>query len=726
MKDKNILLGYGERLTSQIPLKGSGGEKSHPYSYSENKKFVIGKLQKLLLKIDEIPDKALFEEKAVVKLILHPAYLAKSYYPDKLINQFSLQTLGSRGIRVNPRKQTLKKKKTDLLSVCLYLSGTKDNYGGFLESLESGSVNKSVRGDIIKIEDLDIFEPIEKIKNIKESVSKSLLEVALHSPSGNERVVASFKKYAEFCGASIDIQKLISVDGLTFLPVSADSKSAKKLANFSYLRSVKDSPAIRIHNPVIQRQSITSEKIQRPTEPAFNSDIKVAVFDGGLGIKDFDVWCNETTFNGGQPTSGNFLSHGQQVTSTVLFGNIDASQTNLPQPYSKIDHYRVIDDNSTDIFDALIRIKSVLDKEKYSFINLSLGPQLPIEDDDVNVWTSTIEKYLSDGLTLCTVAVGNDGDLDDGLNRIQPPSDMINALSIGASTSSNSDWQRCDYSCIGPGRSPGFMKPDGLLFGGTEENPFVVYDPMHNNYIGTAGTSFSAPLALRQAIGIYATLKNITPLTTKALLIHHSENIKKHDKSQVGHGLLPHGINQVIYCDDNEVKVIYQGSLEPSKCIRALIPFPDQGVINGRVTLKATFCFASQTDPQHPINYTRSGLSVIFRHKFGESEEPTKSFFNLENSYPTEHEQRFGAHKWETTLHREQTFNKGTLNSPCFDIVYQAREDGKAADIDNLEPLPYVLIVSIKVKDSPEIYNNIRQKYKTLAPIQLEQRVVVK
>lgn len=31
------------------------------------------------------------------------------------------------------------------------------------------------------------------------------------------------------------------------------------------------------------------------------------------------------------------------------------------------------------------------------------------------------------------------------------------------------------------------------------------------------------------------------------------------------------------------------------------------------VTITATFCFASATDPQDPLNYTRSGLEVRFR-----------------------------------------------------------------------------------------------------------------
>jgi hypothetical protein len=71
---------------------------------------------------------------------------------------------------------------------------------------------------------------------------------------------------------------------------------------------------------------------------------------------------------------------------------------------------------------------------QYQFINLSLGPDLPIEDTEVHAWTSVIDDLLSDGETLMTVAVGNNGEMDreSGNARIQVPSDCVNALAVGA------------------------------------------------------------------------------------------------------------------------------------------------------------------------------------------------------------------------------------------------------------------------------------------------------
>ena len=54
----------------------------------------------------------------------------------------------------------------------------------------------------------------------------------------------------------------------------------------------------------------------------------------------------------------------------------------------------------------------VLRQDDYQFVNLSLGPDLPIEDDEVHVWTASLDEHFSDGRTLVTVAAGNTGEND--------------------------------------------------------------------------------------------------------------------------------------------------------------------------------------------------------------------------------------------------------------------------------------------------------------------------
>ncbi|MDN3612619.1 hypothetical protein QWZ16_23775 [Vibrio ostreicida] len=106
-------------------------------------------------------------------------------------------------------------------------------------------------------------------------------------------------------------------------------------------------------------------------------------------------------------------------------------------PYTKVDIVRVLSatDTDPDLFDVLSRIEAVLQKKEYKYVNLSLGPRLAIDDDDVHVWTSVIDRLLQDGHCFATVAIGNDGELDGEFARIQPPSDMVNCFAVGASDS---------------------------------------------------------------------------------------------------------------------------------------------------------------------------------------------------------------------------------------------------------------------------------------------------
>ncbi|RNA75871.1 S8 family peptidase [[Curtobacterium] plantarum] len=728
MSNKNLLLGYGETLTGEAKVGKGGGPKNKPYTYAENSPVIMRELEAVIGDFQALPDGAMPSGEAVAKITLHPAFLAKSYFPTLLFKKFLLKNIGSKAVKIKPRKVVGRrgKPKDEFSSACIYVSGKVKSFSALLSAMSSDSLNKGEKAEIITFEKVSFFSPDDKIKKLDASDKIRKLEVAIHTPEDTDTVLESFISYATACGAQVNEDKIIKMNGLAFMPIKANANDATRIAEFTFLRAIRDLPSLRINNPVFARAVVEDNELSLPTEKAINENIKVAIFDGGIGNSDFEPWVKEYTFSESSQTSGQLLSHGQDVTSTVLFGAIKEGQTELPIPYARIDHYRVIDNTidgeDDDLFDVLLRIKSVLDKINYDYINLSLGPRFPVDDDDVHVWTSTLEQYLSSGKTLCTVAVGNDGCLSDGLNRIQPPSDLVNALAVGAASSLSNKWDKTDYSCIGPGRSPGYVKPDGIAFGGSKEEPFKLYSPFLNGIVKTAGTSFSSPLVLRQAVGLAASLEyNITPLIAKALLVHHAEN-NGLERSHVGWGRFPHDISDIIYCDDNEVKVIYQGELKPSQHLRASIPFPDIAV-NGPVDLKATFCFTTPVDVAHPLNYTKSGLVVTMRKTPKDKIGATFPLFNSSNIYASEDELREDGHKWETTLRSEHTFNKDTLKDPCFDVIYFGRENGMAVEIEDLPKLAYVLIVTLKAKDTPDLYNNIRQRYQTLQPIQIKQQI---
>jgi hypothetical protein len=450
-------------------------------------------------------------------------------------------------------------------------------------------------------------------------------------------------------------------------------------------------------------------------------DLRAAVFDGGLP-EDHPLtsWATAIDAPGVGPAHTEFETHGIGVTSALLFGHIDPKKP-LKAPYCHVDHYRVLDNepgqNPHELYEVLDRIEKILATGHYDFINISLGPRLPIEDDDVHAWTAVLDDRLDGMDTLAAIAVGNDGEGDRllGLNRIQVPADCVNALSVGACDSPGKQWARASYSSVGPGRSPGLVKPDIVEFGGSVERPFLVLGAGRAPALhGTGGTSFASPSALRMGTGVKAHFgSNIGLLAVRALLTHSAEESSL-PREEVGWGRLARTLDDIVICDDDTIRVVYQGEISPSKYIRAPIPL-STAEISGFVSIAATICYKSRTDPHHPGNYTRAGLEVSFRphdQKFTREEQlhpDTKCFFGASQSGMTEEQLRRDAWKWENCLHASRRFRGSSLRNPCFDIHYNARLEGR-----NFAPsqrLTYALVVTVHAKSVADLYDQVVRKY---------------
>lgn len=722
--NKNILIGYGETLTQNVTIKGGGGTKKHPYTLAQAKQRIGSQLTKVITDIEKVPKEVCANNEVVTKITLHPSYFAKSHYPGHLLRFLNLNPIGSKAVTIKPESWAIDNHPEMASTTCLYVSGFRENFSYFLESLEISDLTKSYTDDLKKIEVIEYFSGHEKIRFLEDK-TKLYLEVVLHTPYVGDDILTEFLHFLSSIGGECATEKRRITQGLTFLPVTLNRNAVNKLSEFTFCRVVRSMPDLRLIKPTMTR---AIESMGTPIFPDHEVNEKpVAIFDGGVGSDTLNKWVREFTYDPDSKPVLDYVEHGGQVTSAYLFGPIKDEM--LSKPYTPVDHFRVLDkslNGTPDLFDVLTRITDVLDSNDYKFINLSLGPRLPIDDDDVNVWTSVLDEYLSSGTTFATVAVGNDGLARAPLNRVQPPSDMVNAVAIGSSDLATDDWKRADYSCIGPGRSPGLVKPDGLYFGGSDKEPFVVFTPINSTVTGVAGTSFASPAVLRLAAGVDALLEHdLSVPALKALLIHKTQG-NGEELAGVGWGKFPNSVAEIIECTDNEATILYQGVLRQSQYKRAFLPLP-LDIESGNVVITATFCYCTSIDPEHPVNYTRSGLEVIFRpdmDKFnkGANTPKTSTFFSVSSMYPNEQMLRDDAHKWETTLHKQRTFRSSSLNKPCFDIYYHAREKGATTTKIN-DPLPYALVVTISSKKDNKLYNKVLQRYQTLQPIQLKQTV---
>ncbi len=720
--EPNFLIGYGERLTEHVEVDRGGQTPTPPYTFGEARARVAPMVQKTADDLSRLPVKACPDDYAVGILTLHPQYTAKSYFPSQLLNAAKMQPIGSRPNRVVAEKLR-NQESMEQETVELFVSARRRDFAEFAQALPNWNESTNGAKELFEVETIRAATTEDRVIKPQSKAKEPLLEVVLHTDAQlrTARILEAFEGYVAEFGLKPDFDRRFEVGGLCFVPLRAPKSLVNQVGQFSFLRVAREMPHLRQLRPMFRSTTKISFPCSLPKTAPVDPQLRAAVFDGGVpkekALRPF-VTAHEHPSLKARSQEG--IEHGIAVTSALLFGPI-AKKSNLPQPFGAVDHFRVIDvdsgTNDYELYDVLFRIQSELLQRRYGFVNLSVGPQLPIEAHEVHAWTAVLDDIIGGSDSVLTVAVGNDGDRDwdAGLARVQVPSDMVNAVAVGATDTCGKVWRRAAYSCIGPGRSPGRIKPDIVDFGGAESEPFYALDPTLNSASPMLGTSFASPYALRKAMGIRAHFGPVlSSLALKALLIHCAEPHTSLEKREIGWGRMPGEIEAFVTCDSGVARVVYQGELPPGQFLRTPIPLPKK-LAGGNVTIRATFCIASPVDPQDPSNYTRSGLDITFRphaDKLGEAgvHAKTGSFFR-QTDYDSENELRRNAHKWETVLHGEKRLRATSLKDPVFDVRYQTRLAGRPSRPG--DKIKYALIITVTVPKMPDLYDKIVQRYQT-------------
>lgn len=736
MAKKNFLLGKGERLTEQVRVPSGPVNKVPPYTFYEAKERLQPMLDTVVENLERLPSNAFPDDLAVATLTLHPEYIAKTYHPAELLRSLGLTAVGSRARKIKPERKSKDRVPEETTTTELFVIGKRNAFRNWANEMSNWSELSSGAKEIVEIEEINFPSADNKIKNIQPNHNRIVYEVVLHldEESSEHRYLELFKVYLENIGINAIFERRFYSGRLCFLELEASSDAAKDIATFSLVRVIREMPKLRLLRPSVRSAAYDKgASLILPSLGAVGPQIKTAIFDGGIPDgHPICKWATPIDIIGVGPAEPELLEHGVSVTSAFLFGHIDPKKA-ISQPYSFVDHYRVLDSepgqNPYELYEVLARIDDVLSTKKYDFINLSLGPSVPIDDDEIHSWTAILDNYLCDGLTLATIAVGNDGEGDPliNANRVQVPADCVNALSIGACDVPDTNWQRAGYSSIGPGRSPGIIKPDLVDFGGSIHRPFLTLDSVDGTkLLPTGGTSFSAPSVLRLASGVRAHFgTSLNALAIRTLLVHSAEDADI-PKFEIGWGRVARDLEDIVTCENHVMRVVFQGKITASKFMRAPVPLPI-GALAGMIKIKATLCYATSVDPHHPGNYTRSGLEVTFRPNknirrkvnVGETSPlhaKSKSFFGkTKKAFQTEEELRSDAWKWENCLHAENRYMGKGLNEPVFDIHYNARSEGHN-DSRNQE-LHYALIITVEAPKINDFYDQVVRRYAT----QLEQ-----
>lgn len=722
------LIGRGETLASQISLVTGGGEKKHPYTFAAAKRRLAPEVKRTAAALNSLPADACPNDEAVAILTLHPSYLAKSYFPEELLGSVGLRSIGSRAAQVRPGVTIGRQREREITTVEIYAAGKRKFFEQWAEQLPGWSEVRPGASELRQLERVYGEDAHSRLRPLPDTDAE-LFEAILHyDPAADDSVLAAFAAYVEKRRGVTLLDDRQQTGGLCFIPIRVGVGALEEIAQFSFLRGLRKMPQMRGLTPFRAKQ-FPEFYTQLPSGGVLNPHLRVAIFDGGVPQQpDLSPWVQAHDAPGvGVPTPGT-IRHGLGVTSAVLFGPLVDGRT-PSTPIAAVDHYRVVGKedgkDEPNYYRILNRIVDVLLSEHYDFINISVGPAVSIDDQVLHLWTSKIDEVLSHGKTLAFFAVGNEGDEAPPENRLGPPADAINGLGVGACDSRDESWVRASYSSVGPGRSPGVVKPDIVAFGGTDGSAFNMLAPgLPLTAFGDMGTSYASPYALRIALQTAAEFgHSLTPLAVKSLLLHHAKRLKSHSINEVGWGRIPADYLELVTSAPDVAHVVYQGVLQAGKTLRAPVPVPLH-FNEGPVTIKVTICYATEVEPQHPVSYTRAGLDVHFRpHAHRKKTETqrhadTAPFFRSSDYAASEAELRDDALKWEPVLQKSRRFNDSSaLNDPVFDLHYVARKGGGGA----VRPadIPYAMVVTVRQQGMNQLYDHIVARYRTqLSPLQ--------
>jgi hypothetical protein len=415
-REHNYLIGNGEKLTGSVDVPKGGGDKNPPYAFAEARSRLAQRLSSAIQTFNALPVDATPDGQVVALVSMHPRYVSKSDYPQELLAAVGLRTIGSRSKVMRPDAWGVTKHPDAALTEQIFVAGAKDAFSHWMTQLPSWSGQQRFAQQIQHVETLAAYEAGEKLRIIAPKDSEGMLEVVLHN-AGDRDIIDAFVAYAKKRGANVLMDHARDVRGLTFLPVHARFSAAEEIARFSFVRVARAMPSLRpIQTAVLRSLGST---VQLPTQEAADQSFRAVVFDGGLpagAASALSKWVTEfQPQNIGKPVPA-YQDHGLAVTTALLFGPLQAGIP-VPQPLCKVDHVRVLDDvtgSNLEYIDVLDRIVNHLDRNptKYAFVNISIGPNTPAQDDEVTYWTASLDQRFAHGRVLATVAVGNEGEAD--------------------------------------------------------------------------------------------------------------------------------------------------------------------------------------------------------------------------------------------------------------------------------------------------------------------------
>ncbi|MDB5389040.1 MAG: hypothetical protein JWM11_4686 [Planctomycetaceae bacterium] len=764
---RRLILGNGQQYIQSIEKPGFGRSPEPPRTYEAARTLVKNGIGIALAKFESLPAEKKLPEEAVFCLRLHPDSTAKSYAPVTLFQDVpELRNIGSRSYRTNvdevAQTERIEKKRAksveEVSARLVFVQSSPEGFERFLRQLDrpTNQLSKSFQEEIRRVERFDTLEIGEQIVGFTKEWQEGRVELVMHSTRASVQRQRQFLfELFEESGVNNDTSSIREYPGgPTFVSCRLTRSSLDSLAGANPLRTAHPLS----FGCLTDLRSAPMADAPKPPTSSTRSTIKVGMFDGGVdptvaslrGHVEEDLGLAIST-----PPQSGCVAHGTAVAGTLLHGALNGLKAGdrLPTPPVYVVSIRALPTSNShpddpygwDLYESIDVIERAVPARKdIRVYNISFGPRGPIADDTISRFTYVLDSLAHTHKVAFFVAVGNDGSVA-GMNRLQSPSDLVHGIGVGAFTRSGEDVIHASYSCRGPGRECGKLKPDIAAFGGCEDHPMHVVSTFPGKKQLTWGTSFATPIATRLGAQASECFERSSALLARALMIHTAEHPNDRPDNLLGHGCVPQSIDDMLFCDERSVTVVFQGDILPEKIVSLPIPWPSGRVIPGKVKVTWTIAALPPVDLNHPSDYTSCCLEeTLYPHCRKYNFTPDKSVggkpkhLHLDNDaseirtllarnwrqssfpvtesgnkYKDEETRRAIDCKWEPVVRR--TVSKIAKN--FFDPFMTVHAIGRNGATDRFD---YAVIVTLRAEQfDGDLYAEIRNKYPALAPIRL-------
>lgn len=352
------------------------------------------------------------------------------------------------------------------------------------------------------------------------------------------------------------------------------------------------------------------------------------------------------------PDSADARNHGTEVTSLIVDGPTLNPWLDDGCGRFRVRHFGVCT-NMISVPRLVKKIKEIVNNNPDIHVwNLSLGTEEEVSKNFISYDGAILDELMARKNIIFVVSGTNDNRYEkEGVLRVGSPADSLNAVVVN---SVKRNGMPASYTRKGNVLSF-FNKPDVSYYGGDYEENERIMACSSTDLEPVYGTSFAAPWISRK-LAFLIDIMGFSREVAKALIIdaaagwEYKQTTYKFQK-QLGYGIVPIRINDVLESENREIRFILSGTSNSYLTSNYSIPVPRDEENKYPFISRATMCYFPTCSRSQGVDYTSRELSIKFGriNSKGVIDDINDNIQDDEGHAVDERQSRKSFRKWENT-----------------------------------------------------------------------------